>query len=84
MGTVCEKRKFPWQWNWLYTENKQTVCGEKISGVQQKQKTHLGSTDFSSALNTCKTIEARSHAAMACFSRLIVNTAAAVTLEDRL
>ena len=66
----------------FHRKKTKTNCGEKTSGVQKN--THIGSTDFSSALNTCKTVEARSHAAMACFSRLIVNTAAAVTLAGRL
>ena len=63
-------------------KKKKKNCGEKTSGVQKNN--NLGSTGFSSALNTSKTVEAHSHAAMACFSRLIVNTAAAVTLAGRL
>ena len=41
--------------------------GKRHQGYKNKSK-NLGSTDFSSALNTCKKFGAHSHAAMACFS----------------
>ena len=60
------------------------VCGEKkLQGTKNKTNKKTGSTDFSSALNTIKTIEACPCVAMARFSRLIVNTDTAVTLTVR-
>ena len=68
---------------------------KKIRGTKTKQQTQTkqnnkqtktpttGSTDFSAAPNTLETIKAHSHAAIAHFSRLIVNTAAAVTPVGR-
>ena len=55
-------------------------CLRKRSQWYKKQ---TGSTDFSSAPNTRETIEARSHAAITHFSRLIVNTATDVMLAGR-
>ena len=66
---------------WELSTKMQTVCRERKSGGTTTTKT--GSTDFSSAPNTQKTIKAHSHAAMACFSHLIVNTAATVALAGR-
>ena len=60
-------------------KKKKNARGKKLN---KKQK-HAGSTDFSSTPNTREIIEARSHAAMARFSRLIMNTAAAVTVAGR-
>ena len=60
-------------------KKKKNARGKKLN---KKQK-HAGSTDFSSTPNTREIIEARSHAAMARFSRLIMNTAAAVTVVGR-
>ena len=59
-------------------ENANCLQGKEIRGT-----TKTGSTDFSSTPNSQKTIKAHSHVAMACFSHLIVNTAATVTLAGR-
>ena len=64
---------------------KLTFCREKfcLQGKETKgtkNKTKTGSTDFSSAANTCQKYEVHSHMAIAHCSYVIVNTAAAVTL----
>ena len=63
-----------------FLRRRKIVHWEKKLEVQKKKP---GSTDFSSALNTRETLEVRSHMTIACFSRLIVNTATAVTLAGR-
>ena len=84
MGIVRENAKFPRQWNRLSTERenknkKQKMSAEKKNRGYKKSKqtsrqtknnnNKTGSTDFSSAPNTLGTIEVRSHAAIARFSR---------------
>ena len=75
-----------WQWNWLSVERKKCPQGKEIKGTktttnknttkkQQQKKNKQGTFCTEYLWN-----KARSHTAMAHFSRLIVNTASALTL----
>ena len=82
MGIVLENANFRASETDFRRREKKKKKNARGKKLNKKQK-HAGSTDFSSTPNTREIIEARSHAAMARFSRLIMNTAAAVTVVGR-
>jgi len=78
--TFCgEKKNSTGKRNQVYQNNNNKKHKQETT-TKDKQTGHI---DFSSVPNTCETIKACSHTAMAHFSRLIVNTATALTLTGR-
>ena len=83
MGLVCENANFCAGETNFPQRDFFCLWWKEIAGYKKQNKQKTGSTDFSSTLNTIKTIEACPCVAMARFSRLIVNTDTAVTLTVR-
>ena len=67
------KHKFLLQWNWLRVEGEKNCPREK----------EIGGTGVSSALNTCKTYRAQSHAALPILVILLWTQPLAVTITVR-
>ena len=88
MEIVCEKANFCGS-ETDFPRQEKNNCGEQKLEYKNKTKTKkqhhkkTRNTDFSSPPNTRETTKARSHMAITHFSRLIVNTATAVTLMGR-
>ena len=77
MGTACKNTNFHGS-KTDFLQRRILSAGKRNQGYKKQNKT--GSTDFSSAANTCQKYEVHSHMAIAHCSYVIVNTAAAVTL----